>query len=477
MKMKVSELTKDWKQEDWEKFSKWLNKRDFNNFNKKLVVDIPEDRFLKEKDKIRAIHIEKEAYNKVVENDTNKNLIRRWRPLLINEDLTKETAQGLNELLVFLKKKLRILSPQVNNLELLKTILRGVLYLIEYCKTNKSVEYHTPINLADLLNSDFLLFLLFFKKTQNLSPEEKEKIEESYERLSQRKNLITDPQLVEDIPKIAPYRLDKKHLEEKVETKEEVILKYKILFGNEVIFYILIVPKEEYKERQNFTFGDKMRKMLFLITAFAVEEKTFSPTFRKYHILKLINKERINNEDYNRLDNIFQTFGYITYDIRNNKKGKEYRRSIGHIIDNIEWLGKGKNSYISVNLNRGYFNKSSPLIEGRKTGYQYISIPKDRLTGKFSKDKDNFLNYLDSLRGQRTVYPILIKTLFMEKLGYTREELKHMGHGEIMKKLNDCLKIARETGRLKDHKYDYMGSALPKNILHWKLNLYLNKKP
>jgi len=307
------------------------------------------------------------------------------------------------------------------------------------------------------------------KRKKAISPEE---IEESFERMLHRKNIIEDPQLIQDLPKIIPRRLDQRHQVEKTETSEEIMYKYQKTFGNERVTWVFVIPKEKYREGQVPTFGDKARKTLLAIVGFAVEEKNLTPKFKKVHILGLINKDGIPNRDYDRLNDILQTFAFATYDIENKKQGKGYRRSIGHIIDNVDWYGKGKGSYISVSLNKQYFRNLTSLIEGEKKDSQYLSIPKDRLTETLPPDESNFINYLDSLRGHRRVYPILVKTILTEKLGYPKKDLKAMGLGKIDKILYDCLMTAKKMNRLANWKIIDYGKNR-RDILNYKYSLEL----
>lgn len=313
------------------------------------------------------------------------------------------------------------------------------------------------------------------KQKKSILPEE---VEDSFQRLSRRKSFIAAPKLIKDLPKLMPARLDKKYLIEKTETAEEIIEKYQKLVGNELVTYVFVIRKEEYKEGKVPTFGDKARKVLLATVAFAIEEQTFHPIFKKYHILKFINKEKINNRDYSRLDNIFQTLASVSYDISNKKKGKEYRRSIGHIIDNVDWLGKGKNAHICVSLNQRYFSQLASRIEGKEKLSAYLNFPKDRLIKTENRDAANFLNWIDGLKGVRGVYPIIVKNLFTEKLGYTKVSLKKLGWGRITVKLQCCLDVAKDSGRLRKPywEYDYGEHKSFKEVLRWKLQIYLTKQ-
>lgn len=312
-------------------------------------------------------------------------------------------------------------------------------------------------------------------KKKPISPEE---IEDSFQRLLQKKNIIGDPKLINDLPMIAPPQLDKRHLIEETETSTEIIKKYQRRFGNETITYLLLVPKEEYKKGQIPTFGEHLRKALFIMSAFAHEQKTLSPVFRKEHIFKLEGKvdKEIKGGMYKNLDNALKTIAYITYEIENDKKGKEYRRTIGHITDNISWIGKGRGGLINCAMNRQYWSTITALIEGEKP--QFLSIPKDRLTETLPRDEENFLNYIDSLRGLRHAYAIHIKTIFVKKLGYQIKSLKKMGSGEISRIISQCLDRAIKTGRLREpySEYDYKGNPNFKNILNWKITLFLFRK-
>ncbi len=313
------------------------------------------------------------------------------------------------------------------------------------------------------------------KQEESMLPEE---VEDSFERLSRRKYFRTDSQLIKDLPKLVPLHLREKYLVERTETAGEIIEKYQKPFGNELVTYIFMIPKEEYRGRQVPTFGGDARKVLLAAVAFAIEEKTLHPSFRKYHILKFINKDKVEKRDYSRLDSILQTLAFASYDISNKKKGKEYRRSIGHIIDNVDWLGKGKNAYIYVSLNQKYFSQLASWIEEKEMLSSYLDLPKDRLIKTESRDAANFLNWLDGLKGLREVHPILIKTIFTEKLGYTKLSLKKLGPGRIATKLDCCLGVAKASGRLRDPywKYDYGENKSFRKILRWKLQIYLAKR-
>lgn len=303
-----------------------------------------------------------------------------------------------------------------------------------------------------------------------ITPEE---INKSFDRLLQRKYLAVDSQLIDDLPKLTPY-LDKRYLVGETEIEDKIIRSYRKEFGNATVSYTFLIPKEK-KEAKIPTFGNKAKKTLLIIVGLAVEQKNLTPGFRKCQTLRLTSKREIDKKDYAVLNNILQTFAYATYELESKKGGKEYRREIGHIFNNVKWLGEGKNLYIYVELNRDYFTRLLPLMEGKEKGYRYLLIPKDRLTKTLPMDQENFINYLDSLNGQREVYPVLIKTIFMEKLGYTNKALKKMGPGQIASILNNCLETARKSGRLRDHKFEYGENISFKNILGWKLKLYLSK--
>ncbi|GAH84067.1 unnamed protein product, partial [marine sediment metagenome] len=148
-----------------------------------------------------------------------------------------------------------------------------------------------------------------------------------------------------------------------------------------------------------------------------------------------------------------------------------------HIIDNVDWLGKGKNAYIYVSLNQKYFSQLASWIEEKETLSSYLDLSKDRLIKTESRDAVNFLNWLDGLKGLREVHPILIKTIFTEKLGYTKGGLKKLGPGRIATKLDCCLGVAKASGRLRDPywKYNYGENKSFRKILRWKLQIYLAK--
>jgi len=312
------------------------------------------------------------------------------------------------------------------------------------------------------------------KLGQAISPEE---IEESSRRLLQKDHIIADPQLIEDLPKLAPYQLDERYLTEEAETQTQIIKKYQRQFGNNTVTYTFIIPKEEYQKGATPTFGQDFRKAVLCMYAFAVEQETFSPKFRKEHIFKLQGKQdnEIKGGMYERLDNIFKTIAYATYEIQNDKKGKDYRRTIGHMTNNVNWEGKGRGSFINPTLNTDYFSDLPRRIKRETPSGQFLLIPKDRVTEKRSRDEENFLNYIDTLKGLKKVHAIKVKTIFVNKLGYQTPNLRKMGSGAIRGILDKCLTTAKETGRLKEWNWDYGIPPDYKKILTWKVTLVLSQ--
>jgi len=68
-KLKVSNLTKDWTPEDWQRFSQWWSERNFNEFNELVAIYMPEGRSLKKGDRMKGMHIKKRVYDRLTAED------------------------------------------------------------------------------------------------------------------------------------------------------------------------------------------------------------------------------------------------------------------------------------------------------------------------------------------------------------------------------------------------------------------------
>ena len=429
-----------------------------------LFIERPHDKpykIRKTKELLQAAKLDEEIKKEIEELRINDWLDKN-RP-----GLDKELKWGYTQIAGIIYHDFRVKQRLFKNNIITKKQVREIVF--DFLKTEKPEPERVY---EKLFKAEEKLKEL---RKKPISPGE---IEDTFQRLLQRKEIIADPKLVKDLPVVAPYQLDKRYLVEETETSTEMIKKYERDFGNETVTYTFFIPKAEYKENRIPTFGADMRKALLIACTFAKEQKSLSPIFRKQHIFKLQGKEgnKISGRAYTNLDNGWRTLAYVTYERENNKKGKEYRKRIGHIVDNVDWIGKGRGGFINPTLNRKYFSNLAALIEGEETGYQFLSISKDRLTEKWPRDEENFLNYIDSLKGTREVYPIQIKTIFVEKLGYRMETLRKMGSGQISKTLNKCLERAKVTGRLKHWRLDYRGDPSFRNILNWKIKLFLSRE-
>ena len=149
--MSLQNLTKDWTEQDFKKFWEWTDNRLKKNPEEWwFVVDIS-NRRLKAKDRVRATYTKLAVYKRVQEFDKKHHLKRRWYPILMDETLTKETANRLNSFFDQIRKKI-----DLPNERLLSAILWGVIYLKRYTH-DASPE---PVKLEELLDSTFLEFLL-----------------------------------------------------------------------------------------------------------------------------------------------------------------------------------------------------------------------------------------------------------------------------------------------------------------------------
>jgi hypothetical protein len=165
--LSLQKLTKDWTEQDFKKFWEWTDKRLKHKPDEWwFMVDIP-NRHLKAKDGVRATYMELAVYKKVQEFDKEHRLKRRWYPILMDETLTKETANQLNAFFDQIREKI-----DLPNERLLSAILWAVIYLKQYCH-DASLE---SVKLKELLDSTFLKFLLrgivVLERVPELAPQE-----------------------------------------------------------------------------------------------------------------------------------------------------------------------------------------------------------------------------------------------------------------------------------------------------------------
>ena len=186
-----------------------------------------------------------------------------------------------------------------------------------------------------------------------------------------------------------------------------------------------------------------MASIFFSMMPFAIAQKTLNPYIKKEHQYKLLGEKPFY---YRSIDDVLKTFTTGYWDYENKKKGKEYRRNIGHPISSVKFFGKGRGSYFKPDINPIIAESLKAILEGKK-GEDipgFTQYPLYMLTYKPTREiraGESLLKY----KGIKTIHPLTIRT-FLTKMGITKKEMEKKSERFLMEMVDKGLKQAKEQG-------------------------------
>jgi len=181
-----------------------------------------------------------------------------------------------------------------------------------------------------------------------------------------------------------------------------------------------------------------MASVLFSMIPFAMVQKTLNPYIKKEHQYKILGKKSFY---YKNINDILKTLTTGYWDYENKKKGKEYKRDIGHLINRVEVFGKGRGSYFKPELNPIIAESLKAILGGKKP--TFVKYPLHMLAYKPTREiraGESLLRY----KGIKTIYPLGIRT-FLTRMGITKKEMKKSLRF-LMEMVDKGLKQAEEHG-------------------------------
>lgn len=257
-----------------------------------------------------------------------------------------------------------------------------------------------------------------------------------------------DTETHEVLPLTIPDRLNQNEFISSVADPNtgDVLLSYKKEIGDIKISYLWVVPKSLVDKADIPSVGKLTRDIFISSIGFAIQQDTLSPTIKKEQQLELFGKEK-KSWYYNKIDDAYNTLAHGTYVIEVNKKGKDYRREVGHFYNKVEWVGKGKDSHIVVHINEDFVKAAKAFIEKQKPP-AFVPYPPKQLSAPSDEYFSRLQDYILNKDGLRTVYPISLKTLFLSILKIKEKNLKHKGPTEMLNILQTRLLKAKDEGIL-----------------------------
>lgn len=215
--------------------------------------------------------------------------------------------------------------------------------------------------------------------------------------------------------------------------------------------------------------GRFSRKLLLALTDLARKRRTLEPEFTKGELGKAMGftEERLrkSGEFYELVDCALSVWSRMHIGIKmgKGKYWKDFVRWEGGPIDAFGWRvrEKGKGAKLYVRFSKELFGDP-----------QFIRLRIDRLGEVLPRDETYFLDVIDAVQGF-PIIPFGVRRLFTERLGYTNQQLIHLGSKEIKKRLKRMLGTAKEKGRLRKPFYQ-INEKGNKNALDWVIKLYLS---
>lgn len=220
--------------------------------------------------------------------------------------------------------------------------------------------------------------------------------------------------------------------------------------------------------------GRFSRRILLALIDMARERRTLEPEFTKEEVLKAMDftEERLRKggEIYELVDCVLSAWSRMHIEIRmgKGKYWKNFKRWGGGPIEAFGWREreKGKGAKLYVRFSKDLFGDP-----------QFIRLRIDRLSEVLSRDETYFMDFIDDMQG----FPSIrfgVRRLFTERLGYSKEQLIHMGNEEIKRRFQCMVNTVKDKGRLrKPFPEEDEYTKRSGNALEWvvELNLSVNK--
>lgn len=301
-----------------------------------------------------------------------------------------------------------------------------------------------------------------------------------FEEVKKLSYLPVDPEFYDILPHITPYRLKEDNLEQKqILNDGSIALKYKIQSRGKTVIFNFLIPPEVFgkiEDKAIPTVGVNMRKSLFGTLAFAFQQNTFSPTFKRSQLLQLIGEDpQKKSKLYSDLDKGLLTWAYATYTIIAGNKILE----VGHIVNRVK-IAEKKGGKTSVEFNP---NVVKPFLKSEinRRRERYIAYPMSLLKIKNREMKFYVRNFLDSLikkQGMgRQVYPKYVDNILIQDFGISSKKLRKLSHKQIHDIFFEAIDEARKKHLIFEYKImeDSKKKALY-NVRKWKIKFIVTPK-
>ncbi|GAH85042.1 unnamed protein product, partial [marine sediment metagenome] len=205
---------------------------------------------------------------------------------------------------------------------------------------------------------------------RELVPTEKPDFDKVWEKIQTMTTIQIDYDLFKNRQLFFPFPAQKELLEEKELPGGERFEKYKVENIMERMYISFILPPGADPPK----FRKYSMKVFQSMLPFAKAQGTSKPFIKKEHQHILLGKKK---GYYSRIDNILEFLTVAYYDYTNKRVGKKFRRKIGHLVNGVEWITKGRGAYYRVDINPEVIKTILALSEG-KTGKDiphHISYP------------------------------------------------------------------------------------------------------
>jgi len=277
-----------------------------------------------------------------------------------------------------------------------------------------------------------------------------------WEEIKKMKYLPVDKWLDSHKQLMLPFPKEVKLISEEHLESGEKLITYRVKSLLEKMDIIFIIPKGEDLP----SFHRYAQSVFFSMIPFAMVQKTLNPYIKKEHQYKLLGEK---THYYEYIDEILKTLATGYWDYENNKKGKEYRRSIGHLVNSVELFGKGKGSYYKVEMNPTIMESLKSIIEGKRGSEipSFVMYPLKTLQQKPTRKTragESVLRY----RGLKRIFPIQIRT-FLTRMGISKKEIEIKSLKYLMGMLEKGLEEVKKQGF--DWELDQESFTIPKILM------------
>jgi hypothetical protein len=281
-----------------------------------------------------------------------------------------------------------------------------------------------------------------------------------------KQTIMIDKEQIEHFRALTPGRTRQSQVKRTVKRHPDLgtaTVTYMVTHATHSVGFVLELPlplrEEQLKNLPQG--GPALRDTAFALLGFAEEQGTFRLRLRRSDLLEMSRKKKTTKEYRLQDARLLQLFSKM-FVRENNKKGKAYRKHFGHFINDLLYVGKGRGSWLEVEINPRMAKAIAADIKG-EIPEDFRRLPTKQMKFHFGYKRE-FLDYLLLWQGDWRPYPKLLATVYREAWGIDAKVIGKKGIKWALDVLKESLETASGRGFGWTFVFDRTGTELDRKL-------------